>query len=107
MQRFLLFRQLQMIREVFNKKFASFEENKESIVEKIKEMHLRITELQKKLGVKDDFILPQLEKHDVSGSSFASYFIKGRDASCSGSITRIMKARLLSKMKKFVFRKLV
>ncbi|KAI5065904.1 hypothetical protein GOP47_0018528 [Adiantum capillus-veneris] len=69
-QRFLLFRQLHLIREVFNTKFKNFEENKESIIEKIEEMYLRILELQKKLGLKDDFILPQLENHDDYESAF-------------------------------------
>ncbi|MCO5566368.1 hypothetical protein L7F22_020045 [Adiantum nelumboides] len=69
-QRFLLFRQLQLIREAFNKKFANFEESKESIIEKIQEMHLQISELQKKLGLKDDFMLPRLENHDDYESAF-------------------------------------
>ncbi|KAH7421200.1 hypothetical protein KP509_13G045300 [Ceratopteris richardii] len=70
-QRFLLFKEIQIIREAFNKKFANFEENKDIIIDKIKEMHLRILELQKKLGWKDDFILPQLEKHDDYESAFS------------------------------------
>ena len=66
LQRFLLFKELQLAREAFNKRFVELEENKESIIEKIKEMNTRITELQRKLGLKDDFVLPQLDRHDVN-----------------------------------------
>lgn len=65
-QRFLLFKELQLVRETFNKRFEALEENKETIIEKIKEMNLRVIELQRKLGVKDDFVLPQLYRHDVN-----------------------------------------
>jgi uncharacterized membrane protein (DUF106 family) len=65
-QRFLLFKELQLVRETFNKRFEALEENKETIIEKIKEMNVRVIELQRKLGVKDDFVLPQLDRHDVN-----------------------------------------
>ena len=61
-----MFKELQLAREAFNKRFVALEENKESIIEKIKEMNTRITELQRKLGLKDDFVLPQLDRHDVN-----------------------------------------
>lgn len=61
-----MFKELQLVRETFNKRFEALEENKEIIIEKIKEMNLRVIELQRKLGVKDDFVLPQLDRHDVN-----------------------------------------
>ncbi|EFJ12192.1 hypothetical protein SELMODRAFT_425544 [Selaginella moellendorffii] len=64
MQRLLLQTHLLEIREGFNDKMEESGRSKTHTIEKIREMHTRIRELQKSLGQKDDFILPELNRTD-------------------------------------------
>ncbi|EFJ08223.1 hypothetical protein SELMODRAFT_429175 [Selaginella moellendorffii] len=74
MQRLLLQTHLLEIREGFNDKMEECGRSKTHTIEKIREMHTRIRELQKSLGQKDDFILPELNRTDVcTGSGLNDY----------------------------------